>query len=82
MSGRCLFRPWIVAVVIVAGSNAVMAVLLPVTVDLATRIATGTIAIPITVIARSGSVLAIALSVAARIAIAAAAWGNCLRWGI
>jgi hypothetical protein len=49
---------------------------LPVAINLATRIATGTIAIPITVIAGSGSVLAILLAVAARIAIAAAAWRN------
>ena len=67
-----------IAIAIVAGSSAVLAVLLPVAIDLAIRIATGTIAIaiPITVIAGSGSVLAILLAAAAHIAVAAAAWRN------
>ena len=65
-----------VAVAIVARSSAGLAVLLPVAIDLAIRITTGTIAISITVITGSASVLAIALSVAARSAIAASVWHN------
>ena len=56
-----------IAIAIVAGSSAVLAVLPPVAIDLAIRIATGTI--PITVIAGSGSVLAILLAVAVCVAI-------------